>query len=61
MNMGSEDELNAQIINAVASVTSQTVENTWHETEYHWDALQLFELFLQAMQTVSQYLLYFVF
>jgi hypothetical protein len=41
MNVGSADELRAQIIHAVASVTPHMLENTRHEIEYRLDILQV--------------------
>lgn len=41
MYVGSAGGLHAQIIYAVASVTSQLLDNMWHETGYHLDILQV--------------------
>jgi hypothetical protein len=39
MNVGSVDEFHAEAIDAVASVTLQMLENTFHEINYHLDIL----------------------
>jgi hypothetical protein len=38
--VGSAAALRARINNAAASVTAQTLENTWREIEYHLDTLR---------------------
>jgi hypothetical protein len=74
-NVGNLYEFHAQIINAVASVTPQILENIWCEIKYHLDTLwatngtynemhfnfQTLLVVFQATQTISQYLLYFAF
>jgi hypothetical protein len=67
---GSVVVLSVLIDNAVASVRLQMVENLWYKIKFHLDILQatndtlcciqLDELFLQAKQTNSLYIVYSV-